>query len=83
MPDTQFCKHTPKMLVLPLKSTVDYILNYINTSNLNFSWFLSNKCQCFVVGKLKMNSEIQNFKILTPFVTSRTPKMTQNGPKIT
>ena len=30
-----------------------------------------------------MMSEIQNFKILTPFVTSRTPKMTQNGPKIT
>ena len=37
----------------------------------------------FGVGKLKMNSEIQNLKILTPLVTSRTPKMTQNGPKIT
>ena len=28
-------------------------------------------------------SGIQNFKILTPFVTSWTPKTTQNGPKIT
>ena len=33
----------------------------------------------FGVGKLKMNSEIQNIIILTPFVTSQTPKMTQNG----
>ena len=37
----------------------------------------------FGVGKLKMNSEIQNIIILTPFVTSQTPKMTQNGPKNT
>ena len=37
----------------------------------------------FGMGKLNLKSEIQNFKILTPFVTSRTPKMTQNGPNIT
>ena len=37
----------------------------------------------FGVEKLKMNSEIQNIIILTPFVTSQTPKMTQNGPKNT
>ena len=33
--------------------------------------------------KPMIKSKIQNSKILTSFVTSRTPKMTQNGPKIT
>jgi len=33
--------------------------------------------------KPMIKSKILNDKILTPFVTSRTPNMTQNGPKIT
>ena len=33
--------------------------------------------------KQMIKSKIQNSVILIPFVTSRTPKMTQNGPKIT
>ena len=48
-----------------------------------YDWLKMYVGKFFGVGKLKMNSEIQNFKILTPFVTSRTPEMTQNGPKIT
>ena len=40
------------------------------------------KGKYFGVMKPIMNSEILNFKILTPFVTSWIPKMTQNGPKI-
>ena len=35
----------------------------------------------FRVEKLFITSEIQDFKILTPFVTLQTAKMTQNGPK--
>ena len=35
----------------------------------------------FRVVKLIFVSEIQDFKILTPFVTSQTPNMTQNSPK--
>ena len=49
----------------------------------DYVWLKMYVGKFFGVGKLKMNSEIQNFKILTPFVTSRTPEMTQNGPKIT
>ena len=41
------------------------------------------KDKFFAVGKPMMKSKIQKYKILTPFVTSRTPKMTQNGPKNT
>ena len=36
----------------------------------------------FGMGKPIMKSEIQNFEIPSPFVTSRAPKMTQNSPKI-
>ena len=35
----------------------------------------------FRAAKLTIMSEIQDFKILTPFVTSQTSKMTQNSPK--
>ena len=49
----------------------------------DYVWLKMNVGKYFGLGKLKINSEIQNFKILTPFVTSRTPEMTQNGPKIT
>ena len=34
-------------------------------------------------GKMMIKSKIQISKILTPFVTSQTPKNDQNGPKIT
>ena len=37
----------------------------------------------FGVRKPMMVSEFQSFIILTPFVTSLTPKMAQNGQKIT
>ena len=37
----------------------------------------------FRVRKRMVTLEFQNSKILTPFVTSRTPIFTQNGPKIT
>ena len=44
----------------------------------DYVWLKMYVGKFFGLGKLKMNSEIQNFKILTNFVTSRTPKMTQN-----
>ena len=37
----------------------------------------------FGVRKRMVMSEFQNFKFLTPFMTSLTPIFTQNGPKIT
>ena len=37
----------------------------------------------FGVRKPVVVSEFQNFKILTPFVTSLTPYGTQNGPELT